>query len=91
MSKCVSREGEYSDHTPDFQLTCQRCFAFDEDRALQIIGAVRELVMTTDGEYLAADDFDGLAGEIQRVLGEGGVLIPLRESDDSPQPTERGK
>lgn len=36
MSKCISSEGEYSDHElaeqPRFM--CARCFAFDEDAAL---------------------------------------------------------
>ena len=36
MSKCISSEGEYSDHELAEQprFLCARCFAFDEDAAL---------------------------------------------------------
>lgn len=31
MSACISRHGEYSEHTPDGEYTCQRCLVLDED------------------------------------------------------------
>lgn len=39
MSKCISSQGEYSDHTPDAKFCCTRCFAFDEDQALAALEA----------------------------------------------------
>jgi hypothetical protein len=41
---------------------------------LEAIEAVRALVMNTDGDYLAGEDFDGLAGCIQQALAEHGLL-----------------
>src|SRR5690625_4282539 len=31
MSACISRHGEYSEHTPDGEYTCQRCYVVDEE------------------------------------------------------------
>ncbi len=47
MSKCISSEGEYSDHELSEQprFLCARCFAFDEDAA---IARVRELEATVE-------------------------------------------
>jgi hypothetical protein len=43
-------------------------------QALEAIEAVRALVMNTDGDYLAGEDFNGLAGCIQQALAEHGLL-----------------
>lgn len=40
MSTCISREGEYSDHTPDKDYYCTRCYVLDEPALLD---RVREL------------------------------------------------
>lgn len=40
MSKCISREGEYSDHEPgDERFYCGRCYVFDEDAVLAALTA----------------------------------------------------
>lgn len=44
MSKCISREGEYSEHETDARFACQRCFAFDEDAALAEIDHLRQII-----------------------------------------------
>lgn len=31
MSTCISHHGEYSEHTPDEDHTCTRCYVLDED------------------------------------------------------------
>lgn len=63
MSKCISMEGEYSDHEPNGEFVCGRCFAFDED------AAVREL---TEGRARFADSEARrveLEAVIERVRG----------------------
>lgn len=52
MSKCVSLSGEYSEHElqdeGDARFICQRCFAFEEDGALEAIEkAEAELARTS--------------------------------------------
>ena len=61
MSKCISREGEYSDHvtgeagTP-VEFICERCFAFDEDLATDVVHELRaELTrLTSPGQEAAS-------------------------------------
>ena len=49
MSKCISRHGEYSEHTfggdevPEF--TCSYCWVFDEDAALAEIARLRAAIV----------------------------------------------
>ncbi|MBB3041000.1 hypothetical protein [Nocardioides soli] len=47
MSTCISRAGEFSAHEfsdPNYPLTCQLCFVFDEDEANRRLRAARYLV-----------------------------------------------
>ena len=52
MSTCISREGEYSDHTPDKDYYCTRCYVLDEPALLD---RVRELVAERDALDAAFD------------------------------------
>ena len=45
MSTCISSEGEYSDHVPDKDFCCTRCFALDEPG---LLARVRELETEND-------------------------------------------
>lgn len=45
MSKCISRNGEYSDHELDESYTCTQCFAFDEESALDRIKAQQQRIL----------------------------------------------
>lgn len=49
---------------------------------LAIIDNIHALVMSTDGDYLEGSDFDGLVGEVQRVLFEGGVIPTSADSGE---------
>lgn len=72
MSKCISREGEYSDHDlaerPRFM--CSRCFAFDEDAAVNALEAaearIKELE-TGEWEYLCQAYNDKGELRIERI------------------------
>jgi len=42
MSKCISINGEYSEHEPSNQeFVCGRCFAFDEDAVMAEVDSLR--------------------------------------------------
>ena len=52
MSNCISREGEYSDHKPDKDFCCTRCFALDETG---LLARVRELEAERDAALAALE------------------------------------
>lgn len=59
---------------PNFSLSVPESAKQVIRELLGIVDEVRMLVMDTDGDYIDTDSFDGMAGEIQRVLLEGGAL-----------------
>ena len=52
MSKCISREGEYSEHElaekPEF--VCARCYVFDDDAAVAEVARLRAALASREAE-----------------------------------------
>ena len=70
MSKCISRNGEFSDHElgeGTHEFTCSRCWAFDEDAAIATVAELRatidrvrrETAMDWAGYFRTADSAVG--------------------------------
>lgn len=67
MSKCISRNGEFSDHElgeGTHEFTCSRCWAFDEDAA---IATVAELRATVERCKALADEWERALSDTLRV------------------------
>jgi len=60
MSKCISGEGEYSDHELAEQprFVCARCFVFDEDAALARVRELEATVEKVRAKHRRQDDDD---------------------------------
>lgn len=66
---------------PNFSLSVPQQAKTVIRELVQIVENVHSLTMSTDGKYLDGSDFGGLIGEVQRVLRDGGVILP--EATDS--------
>lgn len=85
MSACISREGEYSNHTRSATpFICGRCYVFDEDAALATLARVERLTfMDDDGsEWQHTEHYEDegepecpacWAESIRTALAEGGT------------------
>ena len=83
MSNCISREGEYSDHKPDKDFCCTRCFALDETG---LLARVRELEDERDAALAAIERCRGVIASWKSVQasnreqfesGNPGMIVPI--------------
>lgn len=88
MSKCVSSDGEYSEHVPGAgpeRFHCQRCFVFDEDAALDRIAKLEarlrrnEVTVSVDDKAIMGAVKQHLAGfkaELEAAKGGPVRILP---------------
>lgn len=71
MSKCISRHGEFSEHTLDANHVCTLCLVLDEDALIEELRQARESVasLTAENERLRADG-DGMLEANVRLRDE---------------------
>src|SRR5690625_4104626 len=63
MSACISRHGEYSEHTPDGEYTCQRCYVLDED-ALRVELRRLRAALATSRTRPTREQIDSVVGAV---------------------------
>ncbi len=80
MSTCISRQGEFSDHTPDTDYVCTRCGALDED------GLIAELRQSRATRYSALAEVaalkNGRAWEANRANEAARLSAEARDRAD---------
>jgi hypothetical protein len=67
VSTCISRHGEYSDHTPDADYRCTRCHVLDEDALINELVRLRQEVRDDSIEMRAATRSIEEATAIMRI------------------------
>lgn len=84
MSKCISINGEYSEHEPSNQeFVCGRCFAFDEDAVVAEVDSLRQKLAERDALIESqARQIAALTGSIRDIsTGWDETLEQLAERD----------
>lgn len=89
MSKCISRHGEYSEHTVgegDSEFTCQWCWSFDEDAALAVIKDLRAALAAVSAgpepaKRFSEDDLQGLRDDLYTEVGQATGYISDHDDD----------
>jgi hypothetical protein len=86
MSKCISSEGEYSEHelgTDEPEFVCARCFVFNEDAAVAEIARLRAVLASREAEseweYAFRDDGGHVWPFGMRDEEEGTTLAEIEE------------